>query len=393
MRLGDKRPVRLAALGGAALLVLAAGCGTSRDVGGGGQAQKCAGADTSAAANAKVWDDAAKAAGLEGLKPPKQDNCMVDTAQYKKDGSNNGRVTIGFASQGPTNSWALTYDEAFKARAKERGAQVNYASANGDAATQVNNVQDLLAQKPDVLVVTPMGSAVTGQIRQAAQQKVPVVLCTGKLPETPGVVSTVGRSYDLQGTVWAEWIAKKLNGKGKIAMLSGIAGVPTAEYQYQAAKKVFETKYPDIEIAAHEYTNWSPTEAKKVAAKLVVRHPDLDAIWSDSAISDVGVVEAYKEAGRPIPPVTGDSSNAFLRVAKDNKVEFALSAYAPEQSADCVDVAMDVVAGKSVPKIKEIAGAVFTDKELAKYYREDCTDNLWVPSKLSDEQLKALKLC
>lgn len=389
MRGTSKIPVRLAALSGAAMLVLAAGCSAERDVGGGGQEQKCVGGDTSAAANKKVWDDAAKAAGLDGLTPPKQDNCMVDTAKYKKD----GEVTIGFASQGPTNSWALTYDEAFKARAKERGAKVNYASANGDAATQVNNVQDLLAQKPDVLVVTPMGSAVAGQIRQASQQQVPVVLCTGKLPETPGVVSTVGRSYELQGTLWAEWIAKKIGGKGKIAMLSGIAGVPTAEYQYQAAKKVFETKYPNIEIAAHEYTNWSPTEAKKVAAKLAVSHPDLDAIWSDSAISDVGVVEAYKEAGKDIPPVTGDSSNAFLRVAKDNDVEFALSAYQPEQAADCVDVAMDIMAGKPVPKIKELPGAVFTHEELEKYYREECTDNLWVPSKLSDEQLKALKLC
>ena len=71
-------------------------------------------------------------------------------------------------------------------------------------------------------------------------------------------------------------------------MISGIAGVPTAEFPKAAAEKVFADKYPDIEIVSKQYADWSPTKAKTVAASLVSKN--LDAIWSDSSFTALGVV-------------------------------------------------------------------------------------------------------
>ena len=67
-----------------------------------------------------------------GLEPPAQKLCDVDTSKFKKE-PQGGRYKIAFAAQGPTNSWALENEEAFKYHAKERKADVLYASANGDA--------------------------------------------------------------------------------------------------------------------------------------------------------------------------------------------------------------------------------------------------------------------
>ena len=219
------------------------------------------------------------------------------------------------------------------------------------------------------------------------------MVCAGRLGGDTGAVSTVTRDYELQGTLWAEWVAKQIGGKGKIAMLSGIAGVPTAELPKAQAEKVFAQKYPSIQIVAKQYTDWSATKAKTVAAQLLAQHPDLDAIWSDSAISDLGVYEAYTEAGKEVPPVTGDSSNAFLKAVKGKKVKFALGSFPPEQSAQCLDVALDALAGKAVPSQVNVDAAVFSDAETDKYARPECGENLWVPSTLPDALLKKLKLC
>jgi ribose transport system substrate-binding protein len=175
-------------------------------------------------------------------------------------------------------------------------------------------------------------------------------------------------------------------------MISGIPGVPTAELQYQAAKAFF-AKYPGIKIMTHQYDNWSPTQAKTVAASLVVKYPNLKAIWSDSSFTDVGVTQAYTEAHKPIPFVTGDSSNAFLRIAKKYNVKFALSAYPPEQCGQAVKVVLQILQGKPVLNQVPGASAVYTQAQLAKYYRPQCTDNLWVPSSLPNAILKQLKLC
>ena len=388
---------RAAVVVAAGALLALSGCGQKETVGGGGGG---GGGGTTAGAGCKpspegqqrydaAWSSGMKALGLSDVKKAELDICQVDTSKYKKDKPAGG-YRVALAAQGPTNSWALTNEEAFRYQAEKRGAKVLYASANGDANKQVDNIQQLASQRPDAMVVVPMGPGITGQVRAAAQQDIPVVLCAGTLPGNSGAISTVTRQYELQGSLGAEWLAQKLGGKGKVAMLSGIAGVPTAEEQKKAAQAVF-ARYPDIQVVAKEYTGWSPTKAKTVAASLVGR--DLDAIWSDSAISDLGVLEAYEAAGKPVPPLTGDSSNAFLMAAKGSDVEFALSAFPPEMSMQCLDTALDALAGKPVPNFLNVESAVFTHENAGEFRREDCTENLWVPSRLPQALLQRLKLC
>ena len=377
-------------------LLLLAACssqkeGTTPAAGSGGSNGGCANAAQAQQEYAKTWQTAEQQLGLSGLEPPPINVCDVDTTKYKKS-PQNGRYKIALAAQGPTNSWALENEEAFKYHAEQRGVDVLYASANGDATKQVDNIQQLASQNPDAMVVVPMGPGITGQVRAASQQGIPVVLCAGRLEGDSGAVSTVARSYELQATLWAEWLIKQLGGKGNIAMLSGIAGVPTAEFQKTAAEKVF-AEHPDIKVVTKQYTDWSPTKAKTVAANLVAKYPNLDGIWSDSAISDLGVVEAYKQAGKQAPPMTGDSSNAFLKAVKGTNVKFALSPFPPEQSMKCLDVALDALAGKPVPNIVNVESPAYTNADIDKYIRPECSENLWIPSSLPNELLTKLKLC
>jgi ribose transport system substrate-binding protein len=390
-----RRPRRGIPVAIAMSLLLLAACSSQKEGasggGAGGTASGCANAAQAQQAYEQTWRTAEQQLGLSGLQPPTQNICDVNTSKFKKS-PQNGRYKVAFAAQGPTNSWALENEEAFKYHAQQKGVDVLYASANGDATKQVDNIQQLASQSPDAMVVVPMGPGITGQVRAAAQQGIPVVLCAGRLPGDSGAVSTVARSYELQATLWAEWLVKQLGGKGNVAMLSGIAGVPTAEYQKTAAEQVF-AKHPEVKVVTKQYTDWSPTKAKTVAANLVAKYPNLDGIWSDSAISDLGVVEAYKQAGKQAPPMTGDSSNAFLKAVKGSNVKFALSAFPPEQSMKCLDVALDALAGKPVPNIVNVESAAFTNAEIDKYIRPECSDNLWIPSSLPNELLTKLKLC
>jgi ribose transport system substrate-binding protein len=388
MRTAPRLAPTIAVIAAAALL--AAGCSSEEEQtassGGGGP---CAASSQAKQRYDRSWATAQQQLGLSGLEPPSIKLCDVDTSKYKK-APQGGKYRVALAAQGPTNSWALENEEAFKYHAKQRNVDVLYASANGDATKQVDNIQQLASQDPDAMVVVPMGPGIKGQVQAAANQKIPVVLCAGRLEGNSGAVSTVARSYELQATLWAEWLAKQLNGKGRIAMLSGIAGVPTAEYQKSAAEKVFE-KHPGIKVVTKAYTDWSPTKAKTVAASLVGKN--LDGIWSDSGISDLGVVEAYQAAGKPVPPVTGDSSNAFLKAVDRKDVKFALSAFPPEQSTQCLDVALDALAGKKVPNVVNVDSAAYTDQQLDKYIRRDCSNDLWIPTSLPAALLKKLKLC
>jgi ribose transport system substrate-binding protein len=156
--------------------------------------------------------------------------------------------------------------------------------------------------------------------------------------------------------------------------------------------KVF-ARYPDIKVVTEQYTEWSPTVAKTVAANLVTQYPNLAGIWSDSGYGDLGVVQAYQEAGKPVPPVTGDTINAFLKAVKGADVKFALSSFPPEQSMDCLDTAMDILKGKPVLDKVYINSPSFTQAQIDKYVRPECSDNLFVPAALPDAELARLELC
>ena len=379
------------AIGSAAMLVLAA-CASGEREGAGTVTADCVNADKAQESYTSAWASTADSLGLDNLVPVTEEVCEIDTSTWAHEPADGGSYKIAFAAQGPINSWGLLSEEAFKLRADELGVEVIYATANGDATTQVDNIQQLASQQPDAMIVVPMGAGITGQVQAAAKLGIPVVLCSGILPEDSGAVSTVTRQYDLLGSAYAEWLVAKLGGKGEVAMLSGLAGVPTAEYQAAAAKVVF-AKYPDIDVVTLQYTEWSPTVAKTVAENLIIQYPELDGIWSDSGYGSIGVVQAYTEAGKAVPPMTGDSINAFLKAVKGTDVEFALSSFPPEMSATCLDTAMQILKGESVLNKIYIDSPSFTNETADKYIREDCSDNLFVPSSLKTEELVKLGLC
>lgn len=391
MKFSRSRLWFLGAIGLLAALVLTA-CGGSKE-GSGEETATASGCKPSPQAQAaydKPWEQGKEAFELTDLEIPNVKVCEVDTSEWKKEEPSGG-YKIAFAAQGPTNSWAAENEEAFKTKASELGVEELYASADGDATKQVDNIQQLASQEPDAMVVVPMGASITGQVKAATAQGIPVVACAGTIAPSSGVVSTVTRSYELQGRLWAEWIANQIHGKGRIAMISGIAGVPTAEFPKKAAEELFAEKYPEIEIVSKQYDDWSPTKAKTVAASLVSQN--LDAIWSDSSFTALGVYEAYKEAGVPVPPVTGDASNAFLKAVENANVKFALSPFPPEMSTQCLETALKIVKGESVPNVVNVEAPAFTDSEKQKYVRPECSENLWIPTKLSTAELQSLKLC
>lgn len=335
-----------------------------------------------------AWENDPPELGLDPLDPPDDEIVMIDTSQYAQEPP----YRIGFASQGPTNSWALTYDESLFYHAEQNypDVEILYADANGDADKQVNDIEDLLVQQPDALIVTPLGAAVRGPVERAAAEGIPVVLCTGRV-DTDAFVTRVDRDNRLNGTLTAEWVAKRIDYKGKIVMISGIAGVPTAEDRLGAAQAVFE-QYPDIEILAHEYANWSPTEGKRVMESLLVAHDEIDAIWSDSGFLS-GAVEAFEEAGREVPPLTGEPINGFLRVAQENRFDFAAVGYPPNHSTQCLDAAVETLQGEPQPSFINVDAAVFTHERVDEFYEPDCSDDLWVPSTLPESRLAELELC
>ena len=181
-------------------------------------------------------------------------------------------------------------------------------------------------------------------------QGVPVILCASGV-ETDKFVTEVGTNLFDCGASMAQWVVDQLGGKGAVVQMNGIPGVDTAEIMAQGAQSVW-AKNPDIKVLDAQYWQWSTAEAKKIAEQWTAQYGDqIQAIWSGGAQMSQGIIEAYDEAGLPIPPIAGgEYSNGFLRLAKEKNLNFAGWQYPNAMSILCIDTAIKVLKGEPVQR-------------------------------------------
>ena len=79
-------------------------------------------------------------------------------------------LRIGLSMHNQTADWAVQFKDTFLALGEENGIDVVWNDANRVAATQVDNIDDLLAQDIDVLVVVPADYTALGQALAAAKE-------------------------------------------------------------------------------------------------------------------------------------------------------------------------------------------------------------------------------
>jgi ribose transport system substrate-binding protein len=302
---------------------------------------------------------------------------MFDCSVFKKDPP----WTIANSSQGRTNSWQIMHDAYFELAAETtyKGLikELLYADANGNADKQISDIEDLITKKPDLLIVNAMGAgALVGVVEKAWDAGIPVVFGDSKA-NTDKYVTYVERTNCDHGRKMAEWLANKLNGQGGIIMLSGIAGVSAAEDRLRCAREVF-AKYPGIKELGQAYCDWSPVKGKQSTQAFMAANPKIDGVWSDSALMSMGAIQAFMDAGKPVPPMTTEDLNGFMRLAKEANSEFIAVGYPPDIALTTMDMAVKCLKGEMVPHYVNVDAKTFDNTELDKYYLPDMSDDLFV---------------
>ena len=172
------------------------------------------------------------------------------------------KIRIGWSNAGMGDSWREFLVANFKAEAARHPEIAKYYITNADEKVdkQIADIESLLVKNIDVLIIYPtVGDALIPVIERTVAEGIPVVVFGGTINTDKMTVLVKQDLIDL-GAEGANWLAKELGGKGKIVMMSGIAGNTTAEDRLQGAREAFK-KYPGIEILDHQYCDWSPPQS------------------------------------------------------------------------------------------------------------------------------------
>lgn len=206
-------------------------------------------------------------------------------------------VTLGLSVSTLNNPFFVDLANGAKDKAKELGIDIKVVDARDDSAKQLNDVEDLIRQKVDILLINPTDSdAIVAAIEEANEANIPVI--TVDRGSSGGIVLLHIASDNVAGGRLAgEYIAEKIGGKGKVIELVGIPGTSSARDRGKGFNEVI-AKYAGIHVVARQTANYNRAEGLTVMENLLQAHPDINAVFAHNDEMALGAIEAIKAAGK-----------------------------------------------------------------------------------------------
>jgi len=204
---------------------------------------------------------------------------------------------IGLSLSTLNNPFFVTLRDGAVDKAKELGIDLIVVDAQDKPSKQLNDIEDLIQQRVDLIIVNPTDSdAIVTAIEEANEVGIPVIT-VDRAANGGKVVAHIASDNVLGGAMAAKFIAEKLNGKGKVVELVGVPGTSAARDRGLG----FETelkKYPGLVLVAKQTANFNRAEGLTVMENLLEAYPDIDAVFAQNDEMALGAIEAIKAAGK-----------------------------------------------------------------------------------------------
>ncbi|MET0650430.1 MAG: sugar ABC transporter substrate-binding protein [Pyrinomonadaceae bacterium] len=215
-----------------------------------------------------------------------------------------GRQRIALVMKTANNPFFIEMQKGAEEAAKRLGVElvVQAAEREVDVEKQMQIVENLIQTRVAALCVTPSGSReIVPAIDKANRANIPVVIVDTRvdakaLSESGGKIATfIGSDNYEGGKVAGEFLAKHLNGKGKVAVLEGIPGHETGDSRLRGFRDALKAT-PGVEIVASQTANWERDQGFNVFQNILQSHPDVSAVFACSDLMALGAVEAIAAA-------------------------------------------------------------------------------------------------
>ncbi len=230
------------------------------------------------------------------------------------------KPVIALANAYYGNTWRHQMVDAFDAAAKQAKAEgkiADYVIVNGDGSVAQQNSQlaELILKKVDAIAIDAASeTALNGIIQKACQAGIKVV----SFDSVASAPCNYQLNFDFTGyqKQEAEWVVKKIGGKGNVIQVRGVKGSAPDNDMYNAQLAVLK-QYPDVKVVATVYGQATASVAQSAIANVLPSLPHVDAVLGQGGSDDFGIAQAFEQYGGPyrdkMPVIEGGGSTDFIK--------------------------------------------------------------------------------
>ncbi|HVQ57275.1 MAG TPA: substrate-binding domain-containing protein [Solirubrobacterales bacterium] len=296
-------------------------------------------------------------------------------------GGGSGKTVSIVASVPPTDhGWLGAISKDAQAQADEYDDVDFKLLEAADADSQAQQIEQVISEKPDVLVVLPQdGEALTPVAQKAEAAGIPVVNIDRLFTQPDAATATIlGDNYQI-GVLAADYIGEELNCKGKVVEIQGLAGISVTDERTKGFEDQLKKACPDggIEIVAQQPGDFNPDKGLTVMENILQSENEIDAVYTHDDDMAQGVVQAIRNADRDDEMfLTGvGGSQAAMDQIKEGGLYRATFLYNPNMAASAVNMARLIgldegfseLVPPEVPRQIVVPAAVVTKENVSEY--------------------------
>lgn len=228
--------------------------------------------------------------------------------------------------------------------------------SNNSVQTQIQQIQQAIRNKVDIIVALPLSPAADAPVLAAAGKAGIPVIAPINAASSPYVVGLNGNIV-LEGAKLAQGFVQQLGGKGSVLDVHGIPGVEADSGIYQGANDVLKS-CPNIKTIGSIVGQFVPSVAKTATLEFLTSHPQpIDGAIQTGGMA-TGIIQAFLQTGRKVPVIADDGATpgalAYWSAHKSTYKGVALG-IAPNALTNATwNVALGLLAGRGL-KISDIS--------------------------------------
>jgi ribose transport system substrate-binding protein len=230
------------------------------------------------------------------------------------------------------------------------GIDLRIVAGEWDLARQTAQVENFVTQGMNAIVIAPVDSrGIVSAVEEANRAGIPVF--TADIAASGGrVVSHVASDNAQGGRLIGEYLARRLNGRGQVAILDQ----PTVTSVIDRVRGFREAlaAYPGITIVAAPAVERGVRDvAKNKPANLLQAHPTLAAIFGSNDDCALGALASVRAAGRTTVVIVGFDAIPEARTAilEDSPLKADAIQFPIEIGRRTIEAVGATLRGDSVP--------------------------------------------
>ncbi len=255
------------------------------------------------------------------------------------------------------------------AEAQAKGMELIW---QGDAkeyspATQIPVVDQVLAQKPDALVLIPTDpKALQPSVAKAKAAGVIVANVDTRVENLDDVLTFITGDNADGGAKAAESLAGAIGYKDgtKYKVVVGLSSetATTNVARLEGFKKAIADKYPGIEIVDVAYSQSKPEVANTNINNWLTKYPDLNGIFAIDGTNAQGAAAALQAKGLTgkVALVGYDAYPDNVKLVKDGVITSLIAQVPADEAKQAIDAVADALCGNTAGIQKEVVIPNFT---------------------------------